>query len=165
MRIIVCGLLSMLLISLPPVLAQEEDPLEGFDEKVEEARLLLRTERRLVIATELNLTPDQGRKFWPLYGEYSTEMQKISDRKVKLIKNYALNFNTITEDFAARALSESLSIDAAYQALREIYLPRFKQILPIIQVARFYQVEKKLDAVIDFQLAAQIPLVEEPKPE
>ena len=165
MRTLSYILIAAISLTLLPqaVFAQEKEPLVGLEDQIEAARKLMRTERKLVIAAELNLTPDEAKAFWPLYGEYSTEVQKISDRKVNLITTYADNFNRISDAFASRSLSEALSIDAAYSSAREIYLQRFKQILPIVKVVRFYQVENKLNAVVNFQLAAQIPLMVEPE--
>jgi len=155
----------LLLFGLLPmaVAAQEKEPLVGFDHQMEAARKLLRTERRLVHATELVLTPEESKAFWPIYNEYAAARTEIGNRKVQLITDYAENFDHITDEFADHALTELFEIDASHHAIRAQYLPKFKKILPIIKVVRFYQVENKLDAVINFQLAAQIPLMEPPQ--
>jgi hypothetical protein len=172
MRILIHVTLGLLLLALLPTAvaaqaaAQEEDEVEQLvihDHEIEAARKLMRTERRLVHATELALTPEESKAFWPLYNDYAAEQARIGDRKVKLITSYAENFDHITDKFADRALTESFMIDTAHQTVRDRYRSKFKRILPIIKVVRFYQVENKLDAIINFQLAAQIPLMVPPE--
>jgi hypothetical protein len=140
---------------------QHVEPLVDMNAQIEAARKLLRTERRLVIATELVMTPAESKAFWPIYNEYAAEIQAVGDREVRIIKEYAENFDNISDEFAARALKEAMAVDSDRLKIRETYVKRFKKVLPIIKVVRFWQVEHKLDAVIDFQLAGQIPLMEE----
>jgi hypothetical protein len=154
----------LLIIGLPSTgLAQEMEPLIDMDAQIEAARKLLRTERRLVHATELVLTPEESKAFWPVFNEYSAEIQAVGNRKIALIKEYAENFDNITDEFAERGLKESFAIESDMLRVKVKYRDRFKRALPIVKVVRFYQVESKLNAVIDFQLAAQIPLIEESK--
>ncbi len=140
---------------------QHIEPLVGLDHQIEAARKQMRTERKLVHASELMMTSEESKAFWPIFNEYSAELQAIGDRKVKLIIEYGENFDHITDEFAAHALDEIFEIDGDVLKVRKKYRKRFKRILPIVKVVRFYQVENKLDAVIDFQLAAQIPLMEQ----
>jgi hypothetical protein len=162
MRTFISISISLLLIGWLPsaAFAQEKEPLIGLDDQIEAARKLMRTERRLVHATELVMTPAESKAFWPIYNEYMAEVQLVGNRKVALIAEYAENFDNITDKFAERALKESFAIDADLLKIKEKYRDRLKRALPIVKVVRFYQVESKLDAVINFQLAAQIPLME-----
>jgi hypothetical protein len=139
--------------------AQIKDPLIGLDDQIEAARKLMQTERRLVHATELALTPEESKAFWPIYNEYAAEIKAVGDRRVKLITDYADNFDDITDEFANHSLKEAFDIDAELLKVQKKYVSRFKRVLPVVKVVRFYQVENKLNAVIDFQLASQIPLM------
>ena len=106
------------------------------------------------------MTPEESKLFWPLYMEFAAELSVFGDRKVALIAEYGENFNNITEEFANRALLESFDIDTGVLKIQKKYLKEFKRILPIGKVVRFFQIESKLDAVVEFQLASQIPLLE-----
>jgi hypothetical protein len=92
--------------------------------------------------------------------EYAAELRAVGDRKVNLIAEYGQNFTNISDEFADRALKEAFDIESDFLKIRKKYLKEFKRILPIAKVVRFYQIESKLDAVVDFQLASQIPLME-----
>ncbi len=162
MRTVLHITLTLLMLSLLPGtgIAQEKEVLVDFDAQIEAARKLMRTERRLIHATELALTPEESKAFWPLYNEYAANIQEIGSRKLKLITDYAENFDHITDKFANQALDESIDIEMSLMKVRKEYIDRFKRIMPSVKVVRFYQVESKLDAVVNFQLAAQIPLME-----
>jgi len=140
---------------------QSTEPLVGMEHEIEAARKLMRTERRLVIAGELFLTPDESKAFWPVYKEYQAEMILIGDAKVNLITEYADNVDKITPALAERLLNDNLDIESRFHKTRKGYVRKFKKVLPVIKVVRLYQIENKLDAVLNFQLASKIPLVQE----
>ena len=163
MRIFPIVPLSLFLFVLLPAAGtaqQPQEPVVSFDAQMAAARKLMSTERRLILATELDMTQEESKAFWPLYMEYAAERHTVGDRKVKLIAEYGENFTAITDEFANRALDESFDIESDVLRIRKKYLRDFKRILPIGKVVRFYQIESKLDAVVNFQLASQIPLME-----
>ncbi|MGB5399835.1 MAG: hypothetical protein WBO71_06435, partial [Thermoanaerobaculia bacterium] len=86
-------------------------------------------------------------------------MRKVDDRSVTLINGYAESFDTMTDEIAQTMLKELMSIRQAELDVTRKYLKRFQKILPANKVARFFQLENKLDSVIDFELASEIPLV------
>jgi uncharacterized protein YnzC (UPF0291/DUF896 family) len=84
----------------------------------------------------------------------------VNDRLLKLIQDYASNYNSMTNETAKKLLDESLAVEAERQKVRQSYLPKFRQVLPETKVARFYQVENKIQAIVNYDLAAGIPLVQ-----
>jgi hypothetical protein len=163
MRLLIKILISLALLAFLPAPGnsqQPQEPVADFDAQMEAARKLMRTERRLVHATELDLTSEESKAFWPIYMEYAAELRTVGDRKVKLIAEYGQNFGNITDEFADRALVESFDIESDFLKIQKKYLKKFKGILPVTKVVRFFQIESKLNAVVDFQLASQIPLME-----
>ena len=118
--------------------------------------------RKLIVTQNLQLTQDEAPKFWPLYERYRKEMTKVSDREVKLITDYADDYNnkTLTDKKAIALLKEAITIDEQRLKIKKKFLADFKQVLPPKKVVRFYQIENKMDAELDYTLARQIPLVE-----
>ena len=159
MRIISILVTALLLLAASPSPAQEKEPLVTYDNEIEAARKLMAQERKLVIAGELVLTPAESDAFWPLYNEYQVEMRKIGDAEVALITEFAENYSTADDEFAERVIKESLDIDMRALKLRKKYLKRFNKVLPALKVAKFYQVENKLNAVVNYQLASMIPMI------
>jgi hypothetical protein len=94
------------------------------------------------------------------YREYRGEMAPIGDRQVALIMGYAENYGSVTDEYATQMLKEFLAIQKAHLDVLNKYVPRFNKVLPAVKVARFYQLENKLDAVVAFDLAASIPILQ-----
>ena len=152
---------SLFVLGWDSAAGQSKEPLVQLEHEIEAARKLMRTERKLVIAGELFLTPDESKAFWPVYTEYETAAIKIGDEKLRLITDYADNFDQMTPEYAERLLKESFDLNSREAELRRSYVKKFKKVLPVIKVVRLYQIDSKLNAVLDFQLAARIPLVQE----
>lgn len=121
----------------------------------------VRANRRALVSLNLNLTADEAAKFWPLFERYQTEMNAIGDRLLALVEDYAANFATLSNEKALQLMTDYLAVEAERVKVRQAWLPQFAAILPGRTVARFYQLDNKLDALIRFDLAATIPVVDE----
>jgi hypothetical protein len=119
----------------------------------------IRTDKKLLIATNMQLTESEANAFWPIYESYQAELGKLRDREIKLIEQFAASYETMSDDVAKNLLDDSLSIDSDHQKLRQSYLAKFRGVLPDAKVARYYQMESKIDAVLEYELAKRIPLV------
>ncbi|HTO13945.1 MAG TPA: hypothetical protein VMQ51_20395 [Candidatus Binatia bacterium] len=140
----------------PPAAAPDDGDLTS---EVALTRAAIQVRRQALVTAAMDLDGKEAEAFWPLYRDYRNEMAKVGDRLVKLINDYADAYDTITDEQAGRMLDEYLSIQRATNEVKAAYVPRFRQILPARKVARFFQVDNKLDAVIQSKLAAGIPLV------
>ncbi len=129
-------------------------------DNMEIVREKVRTDKKLFIATNMELTESESKAFWPVYEAYQSKLDKLVDRKGKLIEKFAANYETLSDDMAKSLLDTDLNIDSDYQKLRQFYLPKFRGVLTDKKVARFYQLESKIHAVIEFELARRIPLVQ-----
>ena len=95
-----------------------------------------------------------------LYGEYEAAMMKVGDRRVRVILEYAEYQDNVSNSRARRLLDEVLAIDRAELDQRAAYVKKFRKVLPDKKVTRFFQIERKMDAQLDMELARQIPLVD-----
>lgn len=120
----------------------------------------IRTDKKLFIATNMQLTESEAKEFWPVYDAYQAELVKLVEREIKLIEDFAANYQTMSDDVAKKLLNDSLSIDSNHLKLRQMYLAKFRGVLSDKKVARYYQLESKIDAVFEFELARKIPLVQ-----
>ena len=129
------------------------DNMELFKEKI-------RTDKKIFIATNMQLTEYEEKAFWPVYEAYQADLAKLRDREIKLIEKFAVNYETMSDDAAKTLLEDSLSIDSDHQKLRQSYLSKIRGVLPDKKVARYYQLESKIDAVLEYEMAKRIPLVQ-----
>jgi hypothetical protein len=127
---------------------------------IELTRQQIQTDRQAIVAGNLALTEPQSAAFWPLYREYRTALAPVGDRYVALLTSYAGNYGSLTDPQAEAMLKELFAIQAEKQKTQSKYVDRFKKVLPATQVARFYQIENKLDAIVNYKLAAEIPLAQ-----
>jgi cell division protein FtsI/penicillin-binding protein 2 len=132
---------------------QPADNMEIVKEKI-------RSDKKLFIATNMQLTESEAKAFWPVYESYQAELGKLRDREIKLIEKFAASYETMSDDAAKSLLEDAMSIDMDHQKLRQSYLAKFRGVLADTKVARYYQLESKIDAVLEYELARRIPLVQ-----
>jgi len=133
----------------------------GVDQNIQLLRQDLRSQVRQLIATNLKLTDTQATKFWPVYDRYTTDLVKINDQRYALIKEYAEQWGGMTDDQASSLTRRSLALDDQVAQLRTSYLPIFNQVVPGIIVATFFQLDHRIQELIDLQLASQLPFAQE----
>jgi len=120
----------------------------------------IKADKKQLVAENMKLSEAEAKKFWPIYDQYQNELFILRMRSLKLIENYAENYKSMTNAIAKKLLDEYMTIENLRQKVREAYLPKFRKVLPETKVARYYQIENKINAVVNYQLATQIPLVE-----
>jgi len=128
-------------------------------DQMEILREKARADKKLVVATALALTEGEAKAFWPVYNAYQSDMITHYDKLLSLIDRFAQAYDTMTDQAATQLLNEYLALEANHVALLKAYVPRFQRVLPALKVARLYQVENKIRALVNYDLARQIPLV------
>jgi len=126
---------------------------------IELTRAIVQAERQAIVAQTMQLTEQEGNAFWPIYRQYRGELAQVGDRWLKLIKSYAEHYENLSDELAQQILTEHFNIERANLDIRVKYIPRFKEMLSPVKVARFYQIENKLDAVVDYDIAEAVPLI------
>ena len=136
-----------------------DDLLQGdITSDIELTRASIQVRRQALVTAAMDLAPKDADVFWPLYREYREEMAKVNDRFVRLLVGYLENYDSLTDEAARKMLDEYLSIDRARNGVKSTFVPRFGKVIPAKQVARFFQIDNKLDAVINAELAKLVPL-------
>jgi len=121
----------------------------------------VRANRRALVAVNLSLSSEEAVKFWPLYDRYQAEIAAIGDRVLALVGDYVDHYADLSNEKALQLMTDYLAAEAERLKVRQTYLPEFAKVLPGRTVARFYQIENKIDAVLRYDLAATIPVVEQ----
>jgi len=153
-------MVAMMLVALAtfggmPAVAQDK-PVDNMQIVLEKVR----ADKKLFVAANMELTESEAKAFWPVYEKYQDELFLLRSRTAKLIKDYAEAFKDLSNETARKLLDESLTIESLGMKLRKSYLPKFRQILPEKKVARYYQIENKIQAALYYELAVEIPLVQ-----
>jgi len=130
------------------------------DQYIEMLRKDVRSLRKQTVAANLDLTDDEAVKFWPIYDQYTADLGKINDTKVALIKDYARNYTTMTDEQAEAYVKGRAAVDESVNRLRLRYFPIFHRVLSGKTATTFFQIEWRLSLMIDLQLASQMPLIQ-----
>jgi len=143
-------LLALLLLPLHTMAAEDDDR--------ELAREAIQANKKLVVAANMNLNTNEKEGFWAVYEDYQKDLEKILERTVALIEDYAVNFESLSDKKAKELLNSHLKIEADTVKLKKSYLRKFQKVLPAQKVVRYYQIENKIEAIIDYDLVDKIPL-------
>ena len=141
-----------------PVPAEAPRPIS--DEDIQMLRKDIRAQRKQLIAANLPLTPAEAEKFWPVYDQYISDLVSNNDRKYALIKQYVQTGGVLTDAQAEDSVKQWVSVDESVAALRLKYIPVFRKVLSAKNEALFYQLDRRVQLMIDLQLMALIPMVQ-----
>jgi hypothetical protein len=122
----------------------------------------IKADKKLLVANNMGLTESEAKGFWPVYEEYQKDLAAINQRIGKLIGSYAADYraNTLTDDKAKLLIDELVAIEQAEAGLKASYVPKLSKVLPPKKVARYLQIENKIRAVVKYDLAGGVPLVQ-----
>ncbi len=155
---------TIAVVTLALVLAFSVSEAEGLlsQKDIAAAKEMVERKRNFVVIANLDLTDEEGKKFWPLYDEYRIKIREVRIRRLELIEAYARRYNAdnVDDAFAESAIKEFLDIQADTVKVRKRYWKKFRRIIPATKAARFYQLENKMDAEIDYVMAGGTPLME-----
>jgi hypothetical protein len=150
------GLFALALIGTVICAAVQNAAADNMDILLEK----IRADKKLLVAGVMELTESEAKGFWPVYESYQNGLKKLGDRSITLIDDFARNYQMMSEDAAKKLVDDYMDIEKDRTALRRDYLPKFRKVLPERKVLRYYQLENKLQAVVNHEIAAEIPLAD-----
>lgn len=142
-----------------PANAQQQ-PTTVTDKDIEMLRQDLRDQRKQIVALNLPLTADEATKFWPVFDQYRNDAMKLNDVRWAVIKDYAAQYNTMTDTQAQSLMKRENAIDQQLLALRMKYVPTFEKVISPKKTALFYQIDRRVDLLINLQLSSMVPMVD-----
>ena len=121
----------------------------------------VKADKKLLIASNMDLTDKESKDFWPLYEGYQQKLEQLNRHLGGVINDYAKAYNNgfVSEDLAKSLINEALRTEGAEVKMRREYAEELAKVLPATKVARYLQMENKIRAAIKFDLAANIPLI------
>src|SRR5271165_962476 len=130
------------------------------DEDIKLFRKDVKSLRKQIIASNLDLTDTEAQQFWPIYDRYTAELAAITDTKYALLTDYAQNYTTMTGEQAERYIQGRAAVEQSIMQLRLKNIPAFRKVLSAKSTALFFQLDWRLGLIMDLQLASQTPLIE-----
>jgi len=147
----------MMLFGFAPLRAAQDKPADN----MQILRDKLKADKKLLVASNMELTESEAKGFWPIYDEYQKELQKINQRLGKVLESYADDNRgkSLTDDKAKKLIDEAVSIEQAEANIKSTFAPKLSKVLPVKKVARYLQIENKIRAVVRYDIAQGVPLV------
>ena len=133
---------------------------KALDEQIALTRQSIQTDRKIILMGNMTFTSEESAQFWPAWNEYRAAMAANGNRTLALIKNFAANFENMTNENADELMTDHFSIEMQNIVIKQKFSQDLSKFLPAQKVMRVIQIENKLDAAIDMQLAAEIPLAQ-----
>ena len=160
------SLFSLFLISLAltlgaPAQAQQKPAPQSADANMQILRDKIKADKKLVVAANMQLSDAEAKAFWPVYDAYQKDLDALNKRLGKAIMDYANAYNkgAVPDATAKQLLKEALDIEAAEVKLKQSYVPKLEKAISAAKVARYIQIENKIRAIVRYELAGEIPLV------
>ena len=153
---------SLLLIHSVAFAQKSETPASGptvSEQDIELLRSDIRSAKKQIIAENMKLTNAQAEKFWPVYDAYAQETSKLGDARYALIKEYASHYEDMTDAQAESLVKKMATLDEQTATLRQQWIPKFGEVLTGKQTALFFQLDRRINLLLELQFAANIPIV------
>ena len=147
----------MMLFGFVPLRAAQDKPADN----MQILRDKLKADKKLLVASNMELTESEAKGFWPIYDQYQKELQKINQRMAKVLESYADDNRrkSLTDDKAKKLIDEAVSVEQAEANIKSTFAPKLSKVLPVKKVARYLQIENKIRAVVRYDIAQGVPLV------
>ena len=140
-------------------IAVSDDSQPPSDQELQMLRRDLRSQKKQIVAANMSFTDSEAEKFWPVYDRYAADLAKLYDTKIALVEEYFDNYKTMTGDEAESYIRRRAAVEEGVMQLRLSYVPEFRKVLSGRQTALFFQIEWRLDLMINLQLA-EAPLID-----
>ena len=156
-----CLLLMLVLTAASSTAFAQRETATGMEVEKDLALLRrdLRSDKKKLIALNVPLTDVEATKFWPVYDQYTGEMSKIYDEFYGIIREYAANQKTLTDEQASSMINRWAALQVQQAQTRQKFIPVIEKVIPSRKAALFFQVDRRLYGLMDLQVASQIPLV------
>jgi|SRR5580700_4068931 hypothetical protein len=136
--------------------AQDQEP-PTIDSAIAVVRANMKAGRTTLITTGMNFNDKDGAAFWPIYQQYEYERSRLDDRRAVVIKEYTQKYPNLTDAEAKAMADQMLDCDSRLAQLKKKYYKKFNKVLPALTVSRFFQLERRVDLMMDMQVEASLP--------
>lgn len=159
-RCAAAALLALACVCAPRTAGAADAPTAAPANTPESVRVAMQTDKRGLVERNMQLTPEEAKKFWPLYDAYQKKLDPIHARQNRAIMDYINAESSLTDANARRIAKDLLEADADEHKLREVQFKKVLGVLPARKAVRYLQIENKVDVLNRYDLATHIPLVQ-----
>jgi hypothetical protein len=144
------------LISLTSVFAQDVDSY------IELLKSDVKSDKKAIITEVMNFDEKQAEVFWPIYREYEYEQDKLSDKRISNIKDFAANFDSLTNEKANQLIENAFDFQDDRLDLNKKFYKKFAEVLTPTVAAKYMQLEYEIQTIIELSIISNLPLAKKP---
>jgi len=156
MRIYTARLISVFVLYLISVATAFADHDEA---DIGEILVQLEENRRMIVAENMLLDSDGANEFWRVYDKYRGEMSELGHKGFALLREFQAHFDELSDERALFVMTTYLDLQREELDVRERYIEEFNAVVPAKQTLRLYQIDNKVDAIIQSDISSVTPLV------
>jgi hypothetical protein len=146
-----------------PSLSVAQNGQTSLASAIEVVRASSQADRVTIITQAMNFSEEDAAAFWPIYRKYERERSELDDRRVAVIKDYAAKYPNLTDAEAKGMAQRMIDCDASMAALKKKYYKNFNAVLPALTVTKFFQLDHRLDLVMDMKVESSLPPLAQPE--
>jgi hypothetical protein len=150
---------KLLIVIIVSLLVNSVSYGKGVDAYIQLLRSDARTQKAAVITEAMQFTDEESSAFWPVHREYELELSEIIDNRIELIKDYAQNYDNLTDEKARELAKKVFAMEKRRTKLKKKYFKKFEKALSATIAAKFIQVENQINLLVDLQIASGLPLI------
>ena len=135
--------------------AQDQEPT--IDSTIAVVRANMQADRTALITQGMNFNDKEGAAFWPIYQQYQYERSRLDDRRSAVIKQYTQKYPNLTDAEAKTMAEQMLDCESRLAELKKQYYKKFNRVLPALTVTKFFQLERRVDLMMDMQVESSLP--------
>ncbi len=121
----------------------------------------MKTEKKIIIAEAMQFSDKDSKPFWDLYGEYELEMDKLANKRIEYIKEFAENYPNVSNEIADDIMGKAFDYFEDRLDLKKDFYDDVKDVLGAFTAAKYIQLDQQIQLVIDIQVSAALPLLDE----
>jgi len=135
--------------------AQDQDLT--IDSTIAVVRANMQADRTALVTAGMHFNDKEGAAFWPIYQQYEYERSRLDDGRAAVIKLYTQKYPNLTDAEAKAMADQMLDCESRLAELKKKYYKKFNRVLPALTVTKFFQLDRRIDLMMDMQVEASLP--------
>ena len=117
----------------------------------------LAVQSKKLMLVNMQLTEEEGKKYWPIYDGYFAERSKIMDERLAWYKMIAEKYGSMTNEDATNIADTFFDLEEKVNKLEKDTYNKIKDELSSLLAIHFLQIQRQIDNIVKLQMSAQIP--------
>ncbi len=132
---------------------------QALDAFIEILKTDANTQKSTIFRVKMKLNKLEGDKFWPVYANYESELDKINNERIEVIRYYARNYNHLSDNESEVLAKKAFKLQEKRIKLKKKYFKKFKKVSSSKTATRFFQLENRVNLIFDMKIASKLPLI------